>query len=191
MKMYGPDDLDNRTDSSFFVENWFLAGPPKDPLLSRAQRCVLENTPFAHMGNWQCTFSKFTAAQLEELFHLGIPPYLSTHACIFKALDEDAGLRRWWQSDAVRRLNAKTTAYRLAERYGWKLEDERKALLESTSRNLVANLTDSQSLLMKFNGPMLDHIAGNSSLSELWCKPSTLRQILTKIGLKNHELCKQ
>merc|ERR1712032_538402 len=102
---------ERRVDFTQCVENWFLAAPPGDVLVARTRECVArvyeakaDRVPL----DWSGMFSR---RQLSELHALGIDAYLSTHACIFKTLDEDAELWRWWRSSNVRHIKANDTAF--------------------------------------------------------------------------------
>merc|ERR1711879_1098159 len=103
---------ERRVDVTDYVENWFFSTAPNNPLFDAAHRCIMEF--YSEMGSKNRmidSMHQFSDRQMEELRSLRCDNgYLTTHACVAKTLDEDAGIQRWWHSDRVRKLDTRDTA---------------------------------------------------------------------------------
>merc|ERR1719401_83947 len=98
---------ERRVDKTYYVENWFFSSAPRQPLFERAQRCILKF--YSEKGTDKREINsmrQFSDRQMDVLHSLRCDnAYLSTHACIAKALDEDAGIEQWWHGSHVRKLD--------------------------------------------------------------------------------------
>mmetsp|Transcript_9267 Transcript_9267/g.20616 ORF Transcript_9267/g.20616 Transcript_9267/m.20616 type:complete len:488 (-) Transcript_9267:85-1548(-) len=183
---------DRRINDSFYIENWFLAAPPQDPLIMATRRCASQLQQLEEPQWRPLAFTGlFSARQLGMLKSLQIIAYLSTHACFLKSIDEDAAFYHWWNSPAVHHIRASHGALRLNEMYGWDeaaAETIKQVLFNSTEEFVVANMTSERNYVMKVGGCIRRAVWGLSSW-ELYCKPGTFHEILRRTGLTDSAMC--
>lgn len=170
----------------YHVENWFLAAPPDDPLITRTRTCVHAFLAKDKSSRTLAASGLFSQAQLEMLVRLGVWEYLSTSACMFKTIDEDVALGSWWQSPRVRHVNpvAVTGPWWLAD-----MQKGRKALFDMTNTTMLSELMDDEFFLIKFTRDMRTVLVQGLTVQELHCKNSTFHAMLETIGVSNVTVC--
>jgi hypothetical protein len=179
---------ERRVSPQFFVENWFLAAPPGDLMLQRTSDCY---TNFF----WQDAFpigvhgirplgstGLFSRRQLEEAEALGLNSYFAMYACFFKAVDEDAGLWRWWHGPNVVHFDSWETAFVLYKQ-GWDYNSWFRPLVSGRKESLSRELLSENSKLIKFPAAQRDLVIG-LSMDELLQTNSTLYEVLSRTSFK-------
>lgn len=176
-----------RYTAEFHIENWFFAAPPQDPFMVRTLNCVKRMHVYDDSATLKEYPDIFSARQLEDLDALGIWEYLATDACMYKVLDEDLAMMRWWLSTRVRRINFLGHLNPL-----W-FADPRVAfalLFQKVSPEMTNVLTGGSLHLIKFTGSMRNFLLQSVTPMELWgCDPSTWSTTISSIGLLDGPKC--
>lgn len=182
---------ERRVNYTNYVENWFIAAPPHDPVIHRTRKCVLELQtkmipwkPFAATG-------MFSVLELQEMVSLGIDTYLSMHACFLRTIGEDVALWYWYHSKRVNHIYALENGLRLSSLIGWDKsaagEISRKFFQEFDD-DVYGNLTAPGVNMVKMSGRVRRH-AGHLSTHLLWCKDTTFTTLLSDMGLEKPTSC--
>jgi len=189
---------DKRIDSRGYLENWFMAFPPKDPLVTRVSKCTMEimGKLTSEKATWEQTHM-FTKQQLEFLKTSGVSPYggtyLSMHACFFKIISEDAALWDWYFGPHTQHYDAKVAGLRLIslakEKHPHSLTTVvREKLMHTTDDHWFRELTHDNVKMIKMIGPYRRMLFGYTKGNYL-CEPSTFNKIFLSIGLHEEEFC--
>jgi len=187
-----PHLLERRVDRDYFVENWFLAAPPHDPLLEQTGKCLwkfFEKGGYDVSSPWGRDLRSsglFSPRQLELIDALGINSYFVMYGCLYRSIDEDRGLWRWWKGGSVRHLNSWDSAFTLFKN-GWFEYSWYPGFMNVVDGELFANLTAPSSFMIKFPGAQRDAMIGLSH-QELFGGNGTLRKLLGKLGVKKEDV---
>jgi len=179
-------NVDRRVDWRSYVGNWFLAAPPKDPLMEQTTNCVWKFFALpAEKRKSFATTGMFTVPQLQMLQRLGIWEYVSTTACLFKSIAEDAGIADWYFSDKVQHIDpvAKIGTWWFSQ-----LDMARLELFHRQNQSLAHQL-EHDVPIFKVTAPMRNSLITPLSPKDLWCQDSTFHSLITSIGIENHVLC--
>jgi len=181
---------DKRVSDMYHAYNWFLAAPANDTLIMRTRACVLEFMQSKGRVKGVAASGMFSKQQLEEMpvmgMGAGMGAYLSTDACMFRAVDEDYSMEAWWLSDKVRHMNP---IEGLGTWWWMDMPLAREVLFDRQNATFADELTGKGIYVLKFNGPMRHFITDGVSADALWCKHNTWHMILEKIGASNKPLC--
>lgn len=177
---------DKRVDWTYYVENAFLTAPVNDTLISQVKSCFLEafsELAAAFTPRPLGSLGLFSREQLEEMEGLGIKDsYLTMHACFFKSLDEDAGMKRFWDGPWSKRIEGSRGLFPHLYLYGEEAWDD--VLFRQHRPDLLDRLLDPDdgSFLLKFRE--VDRRRLNcASEQDLRCRQSTFSELLRRLGL--------
>jgi len=184
--------FEGRENYTHYVENWFMAVPPDDPLFSQVQACVKKLQP--KLETWQplAMTGLFSPRQLEEMFSMTINTYLSMHACFLKTLDEDAALWHWYNSASTYHINAGHAGLRLGKLLGWKQKgahETKKRLFQSYDQELYDNLKGDEDVKMIKIGGKMRKVIWDLPRKAFWCEKSTFQRLFMEMGIWNEKEC--
>mmetsp|Transcript_89500 Transcript_89500/g.158880 ORF Transcript_89500/g.158880 Transcript_89500/m.158880 type:complete len:536 (-) Transcript_89500:72-1679(-) len=176
---------DVRVDWDMHLAVWFVAAPKQDMFVSRLKECVWQFMLGANRSDFSAS-GMYTPLQLQIMKRLGIRAYLSSDACMFKIIDEDAAIWDWYHSDRVKRKDA---TGRLG--YGWlaDMQTTQDKFFHRTDPDWFHTLVDDPSLYMKFTSSMRKYLVLPVSPSDIWCKQNTFRMVLDHIGVDSETRC--
>eukprot|EP00930_Biecheleria_cincta_P082346 TRINITY_DN7209_c1_g1_i1.p1 TRINITY_DN7209_c1_g1~~TRINITY_DN7209_c1_g1_i1.p1 ORF type:complete len:543 (+),score=89.14 TRINITY_DN7209_c1_g1_i1:116-1744(+) len=178
-----------RYSANFHVENWFFAAPPQDPFMVRTSNCVKRMHAVDDTKDLKDYPDLFSPRQLEDLDALGEWSYLATDVCMYKVLDEDAALTRWWLSTRVRRINF---LGHLEPRWFAEPEEAFVMLFRQVTPDMVSVLTGGDLHLLKFTGGMRNAMLQAVTPKELWgCDASSWSSTLSSVGILDVPKCLQ
>jgi len=164
---------------------WFLAAPKNDMFMTRLKDCVWQFMQGANRSDFSVS-GMFTPLQMQLMARLGIREYLSSDACMFKIIDEDAAIWDWYHSDRVRAMDATS---RLG--FSWMADMHLTAekFFHRIDLEWYHQLVDDPHLYMKFTGTMRKYMILPQSPSDIWCKQNTFRMVMDAIGVNSQERC--
>jgi hypothetical protein len=181
-----PGSVDQRVDWTYREENWILAAPPKDPFFEQITSCVWHffRLPAEKRKSLEDT-GMFTRPQLQMLQFLGIDEYVSTTACIFKVVNEDAAIASWYFGNRSRHVN-------LIANVGtwWWTQPAlaKQILLETTNQTMLDTLLHGVPIF-KFDHNMRAGWILPLTPKALWCKHNTLHALINKLGVESNKSC--
>lgn len=179
-----------------YIENWFMAAPPKDEAIAAVRRCLMNwynqwgdlggRSFYGRQGrSWLKTVADFSAEEINHLEKItDIPGYLSTHSCFVKVMLENAEMKIRLQSHDAH-FKDWSSAFWLFLEKGWGYEKWETSLLHAVDDGLLRLSKEEATWMMKFRG--VDRPAfANKMLHELYSLSHTLGQILAAHGLEEH-----
>jgi len=181
-----PGLVDQRVDWKYHVENWFLAAPPKDPFVEAIIPCVWEffEQPAEKRKSYSDT-GLFTKSQVQMLKFLGITEYISTTACIFKAIDEDAAFASWYVGPQVQHVNPAAGV----EPWVWNQPLLAKQVLFDRNNQTMVDTLMHDVPIFKFIHDMRSYWILPLTPKQLLCKKSTFHVVISELGYENKDFC--
>mmetsp|Transcript_87932 Transcript_87932/g.188613 ORF Transcript_87932/g.188613 Transcript_87932/m.188613 type:complete len:544 (-) Transcript_87932:240-1871(-) len=180
-------DYEKRVDWKYHhIENWFFASPPGDPLFVRTHQCVNKILETGHDTKLLNSTGLFSKTQLENFYALDIWAWLSTHACMFKVIDDDLAMTHWWTGPNVHHRDPLQGVI-MWFTYDWSTMSH--MLFKEVNNELLDELMNKSSAVLKFGTDTRKFLVSPITPKQMWCKKSTFHVMLSELGLLDHSKC--
>lgn len=180
-------DYEKRVDWKYHhIENWFFASPPGDPLFVRTHQCVNTILDTGHDTKLLNSTGLFTKTQLENFYALDLWSWLSTHACMFKVIDDDMAMTHWWTGGKVRHRDPLKGVI-MWFTYEWSTMCS--MLFKEVNNDLLDELMNQSSGVLKFGTDTRKYLVSPITPRQMWCEKSTFHVILSELDLLRPSKC--